>query len=124
MVDTSYAVAAGEAIAGDHHLRSCRRRVQAEPAHLIATTPTPPFRGDGGLYSTASDYGRFIRMFLNGGQLEGRRIISQRSVHHDVREPDRPLICGAASLAALAAMARPFPLGAGRDKFGLGFEVG
>lgn len=34
------------------------------------------FSAGGGLYSTASDYGRFLRMLLNGGTLEGARVIS------------------------------------------------
>ncbi|MFL5294869.1 MAG: serine hydrolase domain-containing protein [Phenylobacterium sp.] len=32
--------------------------------------------GGGGLYSTAADYGRFLRMLLNGGALEGARVLS------------------------------------------------
>jgi CubicO group peptidase (beta-lactamase class C family) len=35
----------------------------------------PPL-GNGGLYSTARDYGRFAQMLLNGGTLEGRRYLS------------------------------------------------
>ena len=36
--------------------------------------------GGGGLVSTASDYLRFCQMLLNGGQLEGVRILSPRTV--------------------------------------------
>ena len=32
------------------------------------------------LYSTAPDYMRFVRMFLNRGQLDGARILSEASV--------------------------------------------
>ena len=32
--------------------------------------------GGGGLYSTAHDYGRFLRMLLGGGELDGARILS------------------------------------------------
>lgn len=35
---------------------------------------------NGGLYSTAADYGRFCRMLLNGGELDGRRILTPASV--------------------------------------------
>jgi CubicO group peptidase (beta-lactamase class C family) len=35
------------------------------------------FSGSGGLYSTAGDYLRFSQMLLNGGQLEGKRLISK-----------------------------------------------
>lgn len=36
--------------------------------------------GGGGLYSTAPDYMRFLRMLLNGGELEGARILSDATV--------------------------------------------
>ncbi len=32
--------------------------------------------GGGGLFSTVHDYGRFVRMLLNGGTLDGERIVS------------------------------------------------
>jgi CubicO group peptidase (beta-lactamase class C family) len=35
---------------------------------------------NGGLYSTASDYGRFCRMLLNDGQLKGTRILKPETV--------------------------------------------
>ncbi len=36
--------------------------------------------GGGGLASTADDYGRFMRMFLNGGELDGVRVIKPESI--------------------------------------------
>ncbi len=36
--------------------------------------------GGGGLYSTARDYARFAAMLANGGELEGKRILSPSSV--------------------------------------------
>jgi CubicO group peptidase (beta-lactamase class C family) len=38
------------------------------------------FSGGGGLLSTAADYLRFALMLMNGGQLEGTRLVSRRSV--------------------------------------------
>jgi len=38
------------------------------------------FSGGGGLVSTASDYLRFCQMMLNGGQLDGERLLSRKSV--------------------------------------------
>ena len=35
-----------------------------------------PPQGNGGLYSTATDYARFCRMLLNGGTLDGRRYLT------------------------------------------------
>ena len=52
--------------------------------HLSPGEPTqPPLieYGGAGLFSTRSDYTRFARMLLDGGTLEGQRIISSRSVN-------------------------------------------
>jgi CubicO group peptidase (beta-lactamase class C family) len=38
------------------------------------------FSGGGGLFSTAEDYWQFGQMLLNGGQLNGKRILSPRTV--------------------------------------------
>ena len=42
--------------------------------------PHTYFSGGGGLCSTAEDYYRFCQMMLNGGELNGARIISRKSV--------------------------------------------
>jgi CubicO group peptidase (beta-lactamase class C family) len=44
-----------------------------------AATPRPPSPA-GGLYSTGADQARFYRMMLNGGQLDGKRVLSEASV--------------------------------------------
>jgi CubicO group peptidase (beta-lactamase class C family) len=36
--------------------------------------------GGGGLYSTAADYFRFTQMLLNGGELDGKRVLKKASV--------------------------------------------
>ena len=48
-----------------------------------AATPRPPtryFGGQAGLNSTAADYFRFHQMMLNGGELDGVRLLSPRTV--------------------------------------------
>jgi CubicO group peptidase (beta-lactamase class C family) len=42
--------------------------------------PTTYFSGGGGLSSTAEDYGKFAQMLVNGGQLNGKRLLSPRTV--------------------------------------------
>ena len=37
-------------------------------------------RANGGLFSTAGDYGRFARMILRGGELDGRRYLGEEAV--------------------------------------------
>ena len=42
--------------------------------------PRTYFSGGGGLVSTASDYARFALMMLNGGELDGVRLLSRKTV--------------------------------------------
>jgi methyl acetate hydrolase len=47
----------------------------------LAPPPHPEFYGMGhALYSTAGDYMRFMRMFLNKGALDGKRVLSEKGV--------------------------------------------
>ena len=57
--------------------------------------PHTYFSGGGGLCSTAEDYYRFCQMLLNGGELNGVRILSRKSVelmtqNHTQGKPDGP----------------------------------
>ena len=42
--------------------------------------PRVAFAGGAGLLSTARDYGRFLQMMLNGGEIDGVRILSPKTV--------------------------------------------
>ena len=42
--------------------------------------PRKSFSGGAGLLSTAGDYARFLQMMLNGGELDGQRILSRKTV--------------------------------------------
>ena len=48
------------------------------------------FSGGGGLVATAEDYAKFAQMLLNGGELNGRRLLSPRTVAYmaSVHAPD------------------------------------
>jgi methyl acetate hydrolase len=47
----------------------------------LAPPPHPEFYGMGHcLYSTSGDYMRFLRMFLNKGTLDGKRVLSEKGV--------------------------------------------
>lgn len=78
--------------------------------------------GGGGLASTAEDYGRFMRMFLNGGELEGARILKAETVALMGQNH-----IGAVSVPALkSALPRSADftfIADGRDKWGLGFLI-
>jgi len=45
-----------------------------------ATRPPQLFGGGGGLLSTAHDYNRFMTMLLGGGELDGVRLVSSRTL--------------------------------------------
>jgi CubicO group peptidase (beta-lactamase class C family) len=49
---------------------------------LLLDVGRPPIfeSGGGGLVSTAADYARFLQMLLNGGELEGVRLLGRKSV--------------------------------------------
>lgn len=81
-----------------------------------------PIRGDGGLYSTAQDYSRFVRMLLNGGTLDGAKILSPKAVQMMSAMPAGGPVMQTQP-DANPDRTRPFPIGAGKDKFGLGFQV-
>jgi len=123
MVDTSYAVAVEkQARLATIYSRSSGSLKENTPPANVPSTPTTPFRGDGGLYSTVRDYGLFMRMLLNNGTLGSAKILSEGSVRA-MGENNIGSIYVEQQPAALPNLTRPFPLGAGHDKFGLGFQI-
>jgi CubicO group peptidase (beta-lactamase class C family) len=122
MVDTSWAVAADKQSRLPVQYTRFTGTMTAAPRTPIPSTPTPPFRGDGGLYSTVEDYGRFVRMLLNGGTLNGKKILSENSVRM-MGENNIGSIFVERQPDADKQRTKPFPLGAGKDKFGLGFQL-
>lgn len=57
--------------------------IPGNPGLVIGYNPAKPpkwFSGGGGLLSTAEDYARFCQMLLNGGELDGVRILSRKTV--------------------------------------------
>ncbi len=78
--------------------------------------------GGGGLASTADDYGRFVRMLLNGGALDGVRVLKAETVALMGQNH-----IGAVTVPALkSALPRSADftfIADGRDKWGLGFLI-
>ncbi|MGI9328597.1 MAG: serine hydrolase domain-containing protein [Pseudomonadales bacterium] len=79
MADTAFA--ATESMATRRvpiHLRKSDASLKPLP---IGDVAEPEFEmGGGGLLSTAADFGRFIRMMLRGGELDGQRVLQQDTV--------------------------------------------
>jgi CubicO group peptidase (beta-lactamase class C family) len=85
MVDTGFSVTADQA----DRLASCYAFTAGDPlvevdAPATSTYLTPPtyLSGGGGLVSTAADYLRFALMLLNGGELDGQRILGRKTVEY------------------------------------------
>jgi CubicO group peptidase (beta-lactamase class C family) len=78
--------------------------------------------GDGGLYGTASDYGLFLRMLLNDGKLGNTRILSEKAAR-TMFDNHMGKVVVQPQESANQALSRNFPLGAGQDRWGLGFQL-
>jgi CubicO group peptidase (beta-lactamase class C family) len=83
-----------------------------------ATKPPTYLSGGGGLVSTAADYHRFTQMLARGGELDGVRLLSPRTVAYMTRNH----LPGGADLEAVGRpiFAESSFAGVG---FGLGFSV-
>ena len=79
-------------------------------------------RGDGGLYSTARDYAAFLQMLLNDGRAGGRRLLSERSMR-DLTHNQIGNLTVERQPVFDTTRSRPYPLGAGQDKWSLGFQL-
>jgi CubicO group peptidase (beta-lactamase class C family) len=122
MVDTSYGVTPDKQSRMATVYSRATGKIEPQPAVQLAAAPTPPFRGDGGLYSTVRDYSLFMRMLLNGGHLGPAKILSENSVKM-MGQNNIGSIFVEQQPAADPVRTRPFPLGSGVDKFGLGFQI-
>jgi CubicO group peptidase (beta-lactamase class C family) len=79
----------------------------------------------GGLFSTAADMGRFYAMVANGGELDGKRILSEKGVKEmttPVSAGGKPITYGLGWQCCTEANAKMSPLGVGT--FGHGGAFG
>ena len=123
MTDTFYNIPESK----QARLVTVHRRPDGRADAALVEQPVPPqqvltvFNGGGGQASTAGDYSRFLRMLLNGGTLDGARILY----------PDTVALMGRNHMGDVSARATKTALpdrsmdftfiGDGRDKWGLGF---
>lgn len=120
MIDTTYVVPPGNVgrVATIHSMTD-QGLVEAPVPDEVRSSVS----GDYGLYSTAPDYARFIQLFLNNGFApDGTRLLQEETVRI---MGENQLGDGRVSLQdePSPSIARAFPLGAGRDGFGVGFQV-
>jgi CubicO group peptidase (beta-lactamase class C family) len=76
--------------------------------------------GGGGMVSTAADYARFLQMFANGGQLDGVRLLSRKSIDLMTANHLPPDVKMGADMWRFEALEPSARMGQG---FGLGFAV-
>ena len=115
MRDTGFTAPANQAHRG--------ARPQAEgPKKIVPNIPLVTAdlaykSGGGGMVSTASDYARFCQFLLNGGELEGVRLVSRKTIelmtanHLPPGTPIGPDMARFEALAPSAAMGQGFGLG-------------
>jgi methyl acetate hydrolase len=85
--------------------------------------PRAPVNGGGGLFSTARDYATFMQMILNGGALNGSRILSAESVR-TMSENQIGTVGVRALKSAQPEISSDFTFIAdGRDKWSIGFLI-
>lgn len=100
MVDTGFYVPGDKTsrIAKGYKLND---RGEVEPLPTQRPVPQQPpvfLSGGGGLYGTIGDFGRFAQMLLNGGELDGHRLLSPHTVDYmltsqvpaEIMPPDGP----------------------------------
>jgi CubicO group peptidase (beta-lactamase class C family) len=121
MVDTSFHVPAEKA----HRLGDTwafdpkRGRVMYDPGETSAwLTPPKLLAGGAGLVSTIADYHRFCTMLLNGGMLDGARIVGRKTLELMTANH----LPGGADLTQVSRSLFSEATNAGQG-FGLGFAV-
>lgn len=124
MDDTSYNVpeAKGPRLAAQQWRAGERMdgAIELQQPQLGLTIAAPI--GGGGLASTADDYGRFVRMLLNGGALDGVRVLGAETVAL-MGQNHIGAVTVPAHESALPRSADFTFIADGRDKWGLGFLI-
>jgi CubicO group peptidase (beta-lactamase class C family) len=124
MDDTSYTVPEAK---GPRMVAQQQRAGERMDGPIVLQSPQPALAipspiGGGGLASTASDYGRFVRMLLNGGTLDDAHVLA----------PETVALMGENHIGAVTVPAQESTLprsadftfiADGRDKWGLGFLI-
>ncbi|CAN5375237.1 serine hydrolase domain-containing protein [soil metagenome] len=121
MHDTFFAVPADkiDRLTDCYTLAAGKGRVMYDRGAESAWSRTPKlFSGGGGLVSTALDYHRFCRMCLNGGELDGVRLVGRKTIELMTQNH----LPGGGDLAGMSKSLFSEAANAGVG-FGLGFAV-
>ena len=119
MVDTSFNVQDGSWL---RTVTVSRRQSSGALVQQVRDDPVlrTEFSGGGGLWSTASDYSRFMRMWLNDGALEEARILSSETIAMMEENQIGSLNAGEWTSTAPESSNDFHPLALGQGRWGLG----
>jgi CubicO group peptidase (beta-lactamase class C family) len=118
MGDTAFEVSADKKARG---ARPMKEGPKNELPSIPDVTEKYTWRSGGaGMVSTAADYARFLQMFANGGQLDGVRLISRKTIDLMTADALPPDIKMGADMWRFEALEPSARMGQG---FGLGFAV-
>ena len=120
MVDTSFNVQDGSWLRA---VTVSRRQSSGALAQQVRDDPVlrTGFSGGGGLWSTASDYARFMRMWLNDGALDEVQILSSETISMMEDNQIGSLNAGEWTSTAPESSNDFHPLTLGPGRWGLGF---
>ncbi|MFL6846090.1 MAG: serine hydrolase domain-containing protein [Allosphingosinicella sp.] len=121
MADTAFSVPADKAdrLGDAWAFQQGKGRVMYDPAAKSAWSVKPRLlAGGAGLVSTTADYHRFCTMLLDGGELEGARIVSRKTIELMTANH----LPGGADLTEMSRSLFSEAVNAGQG-FGLGFAV-
>jgi CubicO group peptidase (beta-lactamase class C family) len=82
MVDTGFSVSPEQIprLTSVYFYDKGKLRILAKGSNRSYIRPPELLDGGGGLVSSVMDYARFLQMILNGGELDGRRLLSRKTV--------------------------------------------
>jgi CubicO group peptidase (beta-lactamase class C family) len=118
MVDTGFGIPTDPARLVARHARREGEFVEIENETSVAGEPT----GGTGLYSTGPDYLRLLRLFLSGGVLDGRRLVSAEGIAAITRNQIGDLKAEPQQ-RALAERSNDFIFMDGTQRFGFGVLI-
>jgi CubicO group peptidase (beta-lactamase class C family) len=120
MADTSFEVPPAKAarVVTTHQRTAAGTFNESQNPAKVAS----PVRGDGGLNSTAADYARFVQMLLQEGRLGQARLLQAGTVREMIRNHTGDVVVRTQPSTNLN-LSKPFPVGAGADTWGLGFQL-
>ncbi|HEY4025287.1 MAG TPA: serine hydrolase domain-containing protein [Candidatus Dormibacteraeota bacterium] len=121
MVDTGFVIPEREVgrLAANYRRNADKAlEVFDDPRTSVYLRPRRP-SGGGGLLSTTADYHRFVEMLRRGGELDGHRVLGERTLRFMVRNH----LPGGASMSRLSLESDALGTGSAGIGFGLGFAV-